>query len=57
MENKKQLIELADIFRASGENFLKTHNLCVDQLKAFYAIENCRTFALGGHMDQCDSCG
>jgi predicted Zn-ribbon and HTH transcriptional regulator len=57
MENKKQLIELADIFRVSGYNFLKTHNLCVDQLRAFYAIENCRTFALGGHMDQCDSCG
>jgi predicted Zn-ribbon and HTH transcriptional regulator len=57
MGNKKQLMELADIFRVSGNNFLKTHNLCVDQLKAFYAIENCRTFALGGHMDQCDSCG
>jgi len=57
MENKKQPIELADIFRVSGDNFLKTHNLCVDQLKAFYAIENCRTSALGGHMDRCDSCG
>jgi predicted Zn-ribbon and HTH transcriptional regulator len=57
MENKKQLIELADIFRAIGDNFLKTHNLCADQLKAFYAIENCRTSALGGHTDQCNSCG
>jgi predicted Zn-ribbon and HTH transcriptional regulator len=57
MENKKQPIELADIFRFCGHNFLKTHNLCDDQLKAFYAIQNCRTSALGGHMDRCNSCG
>ncbi len=57
MENKKQPIELADIFRASGDNFLNTHNLCSDQLKAFHAIENCRTATLGGHTDQCDNCG
>ena len=57
MGNKKQSIELADIFRASGDNFLKTHSLCTDQLKAFYAIENCRTSVLGGHTDQCDRCG
>ena len=57
MENKKQPIELAEIFRAREDDFLKTHNLSIDQLKAFYAIENCRTAALGGHTDQCDSCG
>ncbi len=56
MENKRQVIELADIFRISGEDFLNTHNLCTDQLKAFYAIENCRTSALGGHTDQCSHC-
>ncbi len=57
MENKRQTIELADIFRTSGGDFLKTHNLCADQLKAFHAIENCRTSALGGHTDQCNHCG
>ncbi len=57
MENKRQPVELADIFRTSGEGFLHTHNLCTDQLKAFYAIENCRTSALGGHTDQCNQCG
>ena len=57
MENKKQPIELSDIFSVSGDNFLKTHNLCADQLKAFHDIQNCRTSALGGHMDRCDSCG
>ena len=57
MENKRQSIELADIFRTSGEGFLHTHNLCTEQIKAFYAIENCRTSALGGHTDQCNHCG
>jgi len=57
MENKKQAVELADIFRACGDDFLRTHNLCHDQLKAFDAITKCRTSALGGHADQCDHCG
>ncbi|KAF0236336.1 MAG: hypothetical protein FD181_2773 [Prolixibacteraceae bacterium] len=57
MENKRQPIELADIFRDCGDDFPKTHNLCADQAKAFYAIENCRTAALGGHTNRCDQCG
>ena len=57
MENKRQSIELADIFRACGEGFLHTHSLCPDQIKALHAIENCRTSALGGHTDQCNHCG
>ena len=57
MENKRQVIELADIFGVCGDDFLKTHNLCPDQLKAYHAIQNCRTAALGGHTDQCDQCG
>lgn len=57
MENKKQPIEMADIFGICGDDFLKTHNLCPDQLKAFNAIKNCRTAVLGGHKDQCDHCG
>jgi len=57
MENKKQAVELADIFRACGDDFIKNHNLCPDQFKAFDAITKCRTSALGGHTDQCDHCG
>ena len=57
MENKKQAIELADIFRACGDDFIKNYNLCPDQLKAFDAIQKCRTVALGGHSDQSDHCG
>ena len=57
MENKKQPIELADIFRGCGDDFPKTYNLCADQAKAFYAIENCRTAELGGHINWCGLCG
>lgn len=57
MENKRQAVELADIFRACGDDFKKNHKLCPDQLKAFDAITKCRTAALGGHADQCDHCG
>lgn len=57
MENKRQALELADIFNCSGETFLEKHELCPDQIKAYNAIRNCRTARLGGHSDQCDHCG
>ena len=57
MENKKQPFDLADIFNSHGEDFLKKHPLCPEQLKAFNAIINCRTAKLGGHSDRCDQCG
>ncbi|MBN1341017.1 MAG: IS91 family transposase [Bacteroidales bacterium] len=57
MENKKQTTELADIFGRHREDFLKKHNLCPEQAKAYGAIVNCRTSALGGHADKCDQCG
>ena len=49
--------ELADIFRAYGESYRQTHPLLRSQLKVMRAIETCRTAALGGHLQQCDSCG
>lgn len=57
MDNKRQGIELADIFRSHASNFLQNHNLCPEQLKAFNAIMQCRTAALGGHIDYCENCG
>lgn len=57
MENKRQPLELADIFNSHGEDFLRTHSLCPVQLKAFSAIRNCRTAQLGGHSDSCSHCG
>jgi Putative transposase/Transposase zinc-binding domain len=49
--------ELADIFRAYGESYRQAHPLPRSHLKVMRAIESCRTAALGGHLQQCDSCG
>jgi predicted Zn-ribbon and HTH transcriptional regulator len=50
-------VELADIFRAYGKSYRRAHPLPVSHRKVIEAVERCRTAALGGHMQQCDSCG
>ena len=57
MDNKRQRVELADIFSSHAETFRQHHKLCPEQQKAFDAIIRCRTAALGGHIDRCDNCG
>ena len=52
-------LEVADIFRSSGPAYRAAHagHLGHGQLKVMTAIENCRTAALGGHVEACDDCG
>ncbi len=52
-------LELAEIFRQIGPEYRRDHagSLNRAQLRAMSAIERCRTAALGGHVEQCDSCG
>ena len=52
-------VEVADILRAQGNRFLDRYEKGFDfqQLKAFRAIQRCRTAALGGHIDACPRCG
>jgi hypothetical protein len=52
-------VELADILRTQGNRFLDKYDRSFDyqQLKAFRAIQRCRTAALGGHVDACLQCG
>ena len=50
-------VELADIFRAHGESYRRNHPLPVSHLKVIRAVERCRTAALGGHLEQCNTCG
>jgi len=52
-------IEVADIFRAAGPAYRAAHagHLSLAQLKVMSAIENCRTAALGGHVEACEDCG
>jgi len=52
-------VEVADILRTQGQSFLDRYRSSLDfqQLKALRAIQRCRTAALGGHRDACQSCG
>ncbi len=52
-------MEVADILRAQGSRFLDKYqsSFGYQKLKAFRAIQNCRTAALGGHLDACLECG
>ena len=50
-------LEVADIFRQHGYDFRLTHLLSPEQRRVMRAIERCRTAALGGHVEQCDTCG
>ena len=52
-------VEVADILGAQGQRFLDRYRPSLDfqQLKALRAIQRCRTAALGGHRDACQSCG
>src|SRR6478609_11995138 len=52
-------VEVADILRAQGSRFLDKYqsSFGYQKLKAFRAIQNCRTAALGGHLDACSGCG
>ena len=53
------LLEVADIFRAAGPAYRAAHagHLSLQQLKVMSAIEQCRTAALGGHIEACEDCG
>ena len=54
--------EVADVFRTYEQAFFARwgHVLNAEQRRAFAAIRDCRTAALGGHVEyveQCDECG
>ncbi len=52
-------LEVADIFRAVGDSYraAQAGHLSLAQLKVMSAIRNCRTAALGGHLEGCEDCG
>jgi Putative transposase/Transposase zinc-binding domain len=51
--------EVADVFRRYGDAYREQHggSLSTAQRRVMTAIEICRTAALGGHVEQCDTCG
>ena len=52
-------LEVADIFRRAGPTYRQHHATALSrgQRRVMSAIERCRTAALGGHVEQCDTCG
>lgn len=52
-------LEVADIFRQVGPFYREGHvtALSSGQRRVMNAIEQCRSAALGGHVEQCDACG
>ena len=51
------MIEVQDIFRQHCEEYIRNHRLPPHILKTIINIEDCRTSALGGHVDCCEDCG
>lgn len=49
--------EVADIFREHGAVYREKHPLPDQERKVMWCIEACRTAELGGHLQQCDTCG
>jgi hypothetical protein len=52
-------LEVADIFRRYGPPYRQTQGVALPQAhrRVMRSIEVCRTAALGGHVEQCDTCG
>ena len=49
-------MDVASILSEYGTQFIGKHKLCANQLKAMKAICQCRTPAMGGHVDRCNQC-
>jgi Transposase zinc-binding domain len=51
--------EVTEVFRRHGPDYQHRHadSLSRGQRRAMSAIERCRSAALGGHLERCDSCG
>jgi len=52
-------LEVADVIRSHGEAFLNKYGqyLSATQKQALRALAQCRTAALGGHVERCLDCG
>jgi putative transposase/transposase-like zinc-binding protein len=50
-------LEVADVFRQHGDEYLGQYGASSEQQRVMQNIRNCRTAALGGHVQECDQCG
>lgn len=49
--------ELAEVIRRYEKAFLAAHPQPPHHLRTLQALSHCRSASLGGHVDQCESCG
>ena len=54
---KSKGIEISDIFREYGSEFRNIYHLPENQTSIMNLIVNCRSSALGSHLEKCDNCG
>jgi len=57
MKEQRRSPEVADIFRRYGQHYRHKNMVDAQQYKVMKRIELCRTAALGGHVEACDTCG
>ena len=52
-------LEVADIFHRHGADWRRANagHVSLEQLQVMAAIEQCRSAALGGHVERCEDCG
>ena len=56
---RRPKLEVADVFARHGPDWRRANagHLSLGQLQVMSAIEQCRSAALGGHVERCEDCG
>jgi hypothetical protein len=56
---RRPKLEVADVFHRHGADWRRANagHVSLDQLQVMSAIEQCRSAALGGHVEHCEDCG
>lgn len=59
MEEPRPQLEVADVIRAHGQEYLETMGVSATlaQRRVLRDLADCRTAALGGHVEKCTDCG
>ena len=56
MGTSKSKFTVADVFREYGGEYRQKYGVTWKQLKVMLLIERCRTAAMGGFVEECDTC-
>jgi hypothetical protein len=56
---RRARLEVADVFHRHGADWRQANagHVSLEQLQVMSAIEQCRSAALGGHVERCEDCG